>query len=271
MLTLALRSFFLIGVILWYSAGVWRLIDDYFRQEFKSYLDEEIQRNNHIKMGLTQDIDVTMTSEGGADTAFSAAATSSTATTSHSPVSSPSSSSASRTAKSDTLEIKPPSFLNQNVNDKINDELSKNIIEKEQNNIISFAGTFRQDSTSNLNSNAKINEPAGNKNNDQHKSLENDVNALDLLNGNGGNGDKIDVAISERDKTTLSQHADELHEDLEENGNYDNVKSFNDDREWVNYWTHKRPSTTNGLSEYCEARKDSAADIVNECVSNGNE
>lgn len=264
MLTLALRSFFLIGVILWYSAGVWRLIDDYFRQEFKSYLDEEIQRNNHIKMGLTQDIDVTMTSGGGADTAFSAAATSSTATTSPS--------SASRTAISEPLDIKPPSCVNQNVNDKTNDELSKNIIEKEQNNIISFAGTFHQDSTSNLNSNAKINEPAGNKNNDQHKFLENDVNALDLLNGNGGNGDKIDVAIiSERDKTTLAQHADELLEDLEENGNYDNVKSFNDDREWVNYWTHKRPSTTNGLSEYCEARKDSEADIVNECVSNGNE
>ncbi|XP_040172464.1 histone-lysine N-methyltransferase EHMT2-like [Anopheles arabiensis] len=48
MLLLAFRSFFFIAVILGYSTGIWRLINDYFRREFQSYLEVEAQTNQYL-------------------------------------------------------------------------------------------------------------------------------------------------------------------------------------------------------------------------------
>lgn len=49
MLGLLLRGFFLVGIISWYSAGVWKFIDDYFRDEYKTYLTREFKRNKHLQ------------------------------------------------------------------------------------------------------------------------------------------------------------------------------------------------------------------------------
>lgn len=48
MLLLAFRSFFFIAVILGYSTGIWRLINDYFRREFQTYLAEQAQTNKYL-------------------------------------------------------------------------------------------------------------------------------------------------------------------------------------------------------------------------------
>lgn len=48
MLLLAFRSFFFVAVIIGYSAGVWRLINDYFRREFKTFIDEEAKKNKYL-------------------------------------------------------------------------------------------------------------------------------------------------------------------------------------------------------------------------------
>uniref|UniRef100_T1DPX6 Putative secreted mucin n=1 Tax=Anopheles aquasalis TaxID=42839 RepID=T1DPX6_ANOAQ len=48
MLLLAFRSFFFIVVLLGYSTGIWRLINDYFRREFQSYLTEEVKTNKYL-------------------------------------------------------------------------------------------------------------------------------------------------------------------------------------------------------------------------------
>lgn len=48
MLLLAFRSLFFVAVIFGYSAGVWRLINDYFRREFKTFIDEEAKKNKYL-------------------------------------------------------------------------------------------------------------------------------------------------------------------------------------------------------------------------------
>lgn len=48
MILLALKSLFFVTAILGYSTGVWRLIGNYFHQEFKSYLDEEVKKNKYL-------------------------------------------------------------------------------------------------------------------------------------------------------------------------------------------------------------------------------
>lgn len=48
MLLLAFRSLFFVAVIIGYSAGVWRLINDYFRREFKTFIDEEAKKNKYL-------------------------------------------------------------------------------------------------------------------------------------------------------------------------------------------------------------------------------
>lgn len=40
----------MIGVILWYSTGVWRVINEYFRKEFNDYLKHETEKNKYIKL-----------------------------------------------------------------------------------------------------------------------------------------------------------------------------------------------------------------------------
>lgn len=49
-----MRGFLFLGVIYWYTVGVWRLIDDYFQKEFVTYLSTEIEKNEHIKFDSKQ-------------------------------------------------------------------------------------------------------------------------------------------------------------------------------------------------------------------------
>ncbi|KAL7017241.1 hypothetical protein ACKWTF_010300 [Chironomus riparius] len=48
MIGFALRGFFLIGIISVYSAGMFKLINDYFRSEYKTYLSTEFKRNKYL-------------------------------------------------------------------------------------------------------------------------------------------------------------------------------------------------------------------------------
>ncbi|XP_055617188.1 uncharacterized protein LOC129762706 [Toxorhynchites rutilus septentrionalis] len=48
MLLLALRSMFFLAVLVGYSSGIWRLINDYFHREFKSFLEEEVKKNKYL-------------------------------------------------------------------------------------------------------------------------------------------------------------------------------------------------------------------------------
>lgn len=51
------RGGFLIIILLWYSSHVWRAMDQYFRDEFKKYLEEEYKKNKHLKddvMGIKE-------------------------------------------------------------------------------------------------------------------------------------------------------------------------------------------------------------------------
>ena len=48
MLLIAFRSLFFVGVVIGYSAGVWRLINDYFRREMKTFIDEEAKKNKYL-------------------------------------------------------------------------------------------------------------------------------------------------------------------------------------------------------------------------------
>lgn len=50
MFGLLFRGVFLVGIISWYSAGVWKFVDDYFRNEYKEYLSKEFKRNKHLQM-----------------------------------------------------------------------------------------------------------------------------------------------------------------------------------------------------------------------------
>ncbi|XP_043252858.1 uncharacterized protein LOC122397639 [Colletes gigas] len=49
MLGLIFRGVFLIGILTWYSTNVWKLIDSYFRDQFRSYLEEEYRKNPRMK------------------------------------------------------------------------------------------------------------------------------------------------------------------------------------------------------------------------------
>ncbi|OAD55300.1 hypothetical protein WN48_05175 [Eufriesea mexicana] len=49
MLGLIVRGIFLIGVLTWYSTSVWKMIDGYFRDQFRSYLEEEYRKNPRMR------------------------------------------------------------------------------------------------------------------------------------------------------------------------------------------------------------------------------
>ncbi|XP_076628760.1 uncharacterized protein LOC143345484 [Colletes latitarsis] len=49
MLGLIFRGVFLIGILTWYSTSVWKLIDSYFRDQFRNYLEEEYRKNPRMK------------------------------------------------------------------------------------------------------------------------------------------------------------------------------------------------------------------------------
>jgi len=44
-----LRSCFLVGVISCYSVGVWKLINNYFRSEYETYLVDLYKNNEHLR------------------------------------------------------------------------------------------------------------------------------------------------------------------------------------------------------------------------------
>ena len=45
------RGIFLISIISWYSYGVFKMINEYFLSEYKSYLSTEFRRNKNFKPG----------------------------------------------------------------------------------------------------------------------------------------------------------------------------------------------------------------------------
>lgn len=48
MIGLMFRGVFLISIISWYSYGVFKMINDYFRSEYKTYLTDEFRKNKHL-------------------------------------------------------------------------------------------------------------------------------------------------------------------------------------------------------------------------------
>lgn len=49
MLAFAVRGLVLFGVLSWYSATVWRMIDDYFKDQFQTYLQEEYRKYPRLR------------------------------------------------------------------------------------------------------------------------------------------------------------------------------------------------------------------------------
>ena len=49
MLGLIVRGVFLVGILTWYSTSVWKMIDGYFRDQFRSYLEEEYRKNPRMR------------------------------------------------------------------------------------------------------------------------------------------------------------------------------------------------------------------------------
>lgn len=49
MLGLIVRGVFLVGILSWYSISVWKMIDGYFRDQFRSYLEEEYRKNPRMR------------------------------------------------------------------------------------------------------------------------------------------------------------------------------------------------------------------------------
>jgi len=49
MLTFIIRGVFLLSVLSWYSAIVWKVIDGYFQDQFRAYLQEEYRKHPQIK------------------------------------------------------------------------------------------------------------------------------------------------------------------------------------------------------------------------------
>lgn len=49
MLGMLFRGVFLVSILTWYSTSVWKMIDGYFRDQFRSYLEEEYRKNPRMK------------------------------------------------------------------------------------------------------------------------------------------------------------------------------------------------------------------------------
>lgn len=49
MLAFIIRGVFLVGILSWYSAIVWKVIDGYFQDQFRAYLQEEYRKYPRIK------------------------------------------------------------------------------------------------------------------------------------------------------------------------------------------------------------------------------
>lgn len=48
----ALKGLFFIYIILWYSTGIWKMINEYFGKEFKIYVAEELKNNKRLQIPL---------------------------------------------------------------------------------------------------------------------------------------------------------------------------------------------------------------------------
>ncbi|XP_076239669.1 uncharacterized protein LOC143182521 [Calliopsis andreniformis] len=49
MLGMIFRGVFLISILTWYSTSVWKMIDGYFRDQFRNYLEEEYRKNPRMR------------------------------------------------------------------------------------------------------------------------------------------------------------------------------------------------------------------------------
>lgn len=49
MLAFVIRGVFLVSVLSWYSATIWKIIDGYFQDQFRAYLQEEYRKDPRIK------------------------------------------------------------------------------------------------------------------------------------------------------------------------------------------------------------------------------
>ncbi|XP_017887816.1 uncharacterized protein LOC108629571 [Ceratina calcarata] len=49
MLGIIIRGIFICSILYWYSTTIWKMIDGYFRDQFKSYLEEEYKKNPKMK------------------------------------------------------------------------------------------------------------------------------------------------------------------------------------------------------------------------------
>lgn len=52
MLAFAVRGVVLLGVLSWYSATVWRMIDGYFKDQFRDYLQNEYRKHSQMKVDV---------------------------------------------------------------------------------------------------------------------------------------------------------------------------------------------------------------------------
>lgn len=55
-----IKGFFFLGLISWYSSGVFKLINDYFRYEYKAYLTEEMKRNKNLRLSPESEVSTDM-------------------------------------------------------------------------------------------------------------------------------------------------------------------------------------------------------------------
>lgn len=53
MFQILFRGFAFMFVVMWYTLGVWKIIDEYFRTEMKRQLDVEYNENKYLKPDLS--------------------------------------------------------------------------------------------------------------------------------------------------------------------------------------------------------------------------
>jgi hypothetical protein len=46
------RGVFLSVILLWYSLSVWHAMDEYYKEEFKRYIEKEYEKNKHLKADM---------------------------------------------------------------------------------------------------------------------------------------------------------------------------------------------------------------------------
>lgn len=56
MLALLIRSFLFLFVMFWYSLGIWTVVDNYFKDQFRTYLEKQFESNKYMKPENIPDI-----------------------------------------------------------------------------------------------------------------------------------------------------------------------------------------------------------------------